>query len=218
MNIADLILFVFIIGMLFLGIKRGFVRMIVELLSSIVSFLVAVFFSKTIAGMVSDFAIFDGMKKGIQEFFTNNADLASKNVTQSIDGIALPQFVKSYLLKDFPDPSQTINSGAQVLADRVFYLMLLAIVCIAIFILLRVAFYFVEATIERIFKKIKLLDVINKFLGAILGVANAVLITYVVLAIITLLSSRIPTITSFIIDSAVVSKLYMNNILLMILT
>ena len=96
--------------------------------------------------------------------------------------------------------------------------MLLAIVCIAIFILLRVAFYFIEATIERIFKKIKLLAVINKSLGAILGVANAVLITYVVLAIITLLSSRLPTMTSFIIDSAVVSKLYMNNILIMILT
>lgn len=218
MNIADLVMVVFVAAMILFGIKKGFIKMIIDFMSSIVAFFAAAFFSRSIAGAIQDFAIFNGMKKGIQEFFTNNADLASKNVTQAIDGIAIPQIIKNYILKDFPDPAQTLNSGAQALADRVFYLMLLAIVCIALFILIRVAFYFVEATIEKIFEKIKILDVINKFLGAFVGLANAILIIYVVLAIVVLLSSRIPEITSTISESAVLSKLYFNNLLIMILT
>lgn len=218
MNIADYILFIFIAAMILFGIYKGFVGMIVDLLSNIVSFIAAVFFAKALTGAIQNFPIFDGMKKAIQEFFTNNADLASKNVTQTVDGIALPQFIKDFILKDFPNSGESVNIGAQSLAERVFYLMLLAIVCLVIFIIVRVAFYFVETVIMKIFKKVKILDAVNKILGAVLGVADAVLILYVVLAIITLLSTRIPSITSVVSDSAIVSKFYFNNLLLMILT
>ena len=218
MNIADYILIIFIGVMLIFGIYKGFVKMVVDLLSNIVSFLVAVVLSRTIAGAIADFAIFDGMKKGIQDFFTNNASLASKNVSQTVDGIVLPQFIKDFLLKGFPDTTQTINNGAQALSERVFYLMLLAIVCIAIFIVVRVAFYFIETAIEKIFKKIKILDMGNKILGGALGVADAVLITYIILAIVTLLASQMPSIVSSVSESSVTSKLYFNNLLLMILT
>ena len=218
MNIADYIFFLFIAAMILFGIFKGFVGMIVDLLSNIVSFIAAVFFSRALTGAIQDFPIFDGMKKAIQEFFTNNAALASKNVTQTIDGIALPQFVKDFILKDFPNSGQSVNNAAQTLAERVFYLMLLAIVCIAIFIIVRVAFYFVETVIMKVFKKIKILDVTNKILGAFLGLADGILILYIILAIITLISARVPSITQAVSDSAIVSKFYFNNLLLMILT
>ncbi len=218
MNLADLGLFVFIIAMLLFGIKKGFVKMVIDLLSNILSFIFAVFFARTIATAVQDFSIFDGMKKCIQEFFTHNADLASKNVTQTINGLALPDFIKRYVLKDFPNPSQTINSGATILAERVFHLMLLAIVCIALIIIIRVGFYFIDVAIEKFLEKIEILSMVNKFLGGILGVANGLLIVYIALAIIALLASRMPDITSSVVTSSVLSKLYNNNLLLMILT
>lgn len=218
MNIADIVMIVFIISMLLFGIFKGFVKMIIDLVSSLAAFIAAIFLSKTIASVIQDFPIFDGMKKGIQEFFTNNADLASKNVTQTVEGINLPVFVKNYILKDFPDPAQAINAGAQELADRVFYLMLLAIVGIILFIVIRIAFYFLEMVFEKTFNKIRILDAINKIFGGIFGVANAILILYVVLAIAALLASRMPTLMSYISDSAIVSKLYYNNLLMMLLT
>ncbi len=218
MNLADYIFFAFVAVMVLFGIYKGFVRMIVDLLSNIVSFIAAVLLSRPIAGAIQDFAIFDGMKKGIQEFFTNNADLASKNVSQTIDGIILPKFIKDFILKDFPDTAQAVNSGAQALAERIFYLMLLAVICIAIFIIVRVAFYFVETAIEKVFKKIKVLDMTNKFLGAFFGIADAILFVYVILAIAALLASQLPGITRMVSESAVVSKFYFNNLLLMILT
>lgn len=218
MNIADIVMMILIISMLLFGIFKGFVKMVIDLISSLAAFIAAIYLSKTIAGVIKDFPIFDGMKNSVQEFFTNNASFASKNVTETINAINLPEFIKNYILKDFPDPTQAINSGALELADRVFYLMLLAIVAIILFIVIRIAFYFLEMVFEKTFNKIKILDAINKIFGGAFGVANALLILYVALAIAALLASRMPGLISLISDSAVVSKLYYNNLLLMLLT
>ncbi len=218
MNIADYILFLFIAAMILFGICKGFAGMVVDLLSNIVSIIAAVIFSRAVTGAIKDWTIFDGMKKAIQEYFTNNAALVSKNVAQTVDGIILPQFIKDFILKEFPDAGQSINNGAQALSEYVFYLMLLAIICLAIFIMVRVAFYFVEATTMKLFRKIKILDVTNRILGALFGIANAVLILYITLAIIALLSTRMPAVTQVVSDSAIVSKFYFNNLILMILT
>ena len=218
MNIADYVLFVFIAAMILFGIYKGFAGMVVDLLSNIVSIIVAVVFSRALTGAIKDLPLFDGMKKAIQEYFTNNAALASKNVSQTVDGITLPQFIKNFILKEFPNSGQSLNNGAQTLSEYVFYLMLLAIVCLAIFIMVRVAFYFVEVATMKLFRKIKILDVTNKILGALFGIANAVLILYIALAILALLSTRVPTVTQAVSDSAIVSKFYFNNLLLMILT
>ena len=217
MNIADYIMFICIGLAVFYGIKKGFIKMIVNLLSSIAAFLIAVFSARAITAAIRDFSIFDGFRKGIQEFFTNNADLVNKNVRQAVESIALPEFIKNSLLKDFPDPSQTINAGAQALAERVFDLILLGIVCIALFIVVRIAFCFLETILEKILGKIKILDAANKVLGGVMGFADAVLILYFALAVITLLASRFPGLVHYVTDSEVVSKLYFNNLLLLLL-
>jgi hypothetical protein len=192
--------------------------MLIELVSNIVAFLAAIFLARVIAGWAQNLAIFAGMKMQVQEYFTNNADLASKNVGEAINGLVIPQVIKDFILKDFPDTAQTMNSAAASLSERVFYLMLLIIVYLTIFIIVRVAFYFLEAVIEKVFKKVKLLDTTDKILGAVFGVADAVVVTFVILALFTLLSSRIPAVITVISESAIVSKLFFNNWLLMILT
>lgn len=218
MNIADYILLIFIIVMLSFGISKGFFKMLIELVSSLLAFVLAVLFAKPIATVMQDIFIFDGMKKGISDFFTHNADMATKNVKQVIDGFALPGIIKEYLLKDLPDPAQTINDGASILADKVFFLMLLGIICIAMFILIRVGFYFIDVIVEKFFEKVKILDVINKVLGAFFGIANGLLIVYMVLAIVAIISSSIPSIVEKVISSSIVSSLYLNNLLIMLLT
>ncbi len=218
MNIADYILFGLFAAVILFGIYKGFVGMLIDLASNIVAFFAAVLLARTAAGYLENLWIFNGMKSRIQEYFTNNADLASKSVAQAVDGILIPPFVKDFILKGVPDASQSLNAGAAALADRIFHLMFLTVVCLAIFILVRVAFCFLETFIERIFKKVKLLQAIDKILGAAFGIADAVLIAYVLLAILTLLSSRMPAIAAVVSESAIASKLFYNNLLLMILT
>lgn len=218
MNIADYIMFGFLALVVFYGIKKGLIKMVINFFSNIIAFLAAAFLAKPIVGYIGDFSIFNGFRKGIEEFFTNNADLVNKNVQQTIDGIAIPDFVKEQIMKGFPDPAQSINAGAKALSERVFQMILLGFVCIAIFILIRIALYFVEAAIEKLFEKIKIFDMANKILGGVVGFADAVLMIYLFLAVLMIVASRMPALTEYVTDSAVVGKLYYNNLLVMLLT
>lgn len=217
MNIADIILLGFILFMIVLGLYKGFVKMAIGLLAGIAAFIASAFLARPIANALSGFSIFDGAKTAIQKFFTDKSDSATKTITQTVNDIAMPDFMKESLLKGFPDPSQTLRTGADTLADKVFFLMLLGIAFVLLLIVIRMIFFIIEKSMEGAFKKIKILDATNRVLGAAFSLLQSVLMIYIILAIIALLASRLPSVVSMISESSLVSKLYFNNLLLEIL-
>lgn len=217
MNTADIILLAFILLMIILGLYKGFVKMAIGLLTGIAAFIASAFLARPIANALREFSVFDGAKTAIQKFFTDKSDAATKSITQTVNDIAMPEFMKESLLKGFPDPSQTLKSGADTLADKVFFLMLIGIAFILLLIVIRIAFFIIEKSMEGAFKKIKILDATNRVLGAAFSLLQSALIIYIVLAIIALLASRMPSVVSMISESSIVSKLYFNNVLLQLL-
>jgi uncharacterized membrane protein required for colicin V production len=217
MNTADIVLLTFILLMIVLGLYKGFVKMAIGLLTGIAAFIASAFLARPIATALREFSVFDGAKTAIQKFFTDKSDAATKSITQTVNDIAMPEFMKESLLKGFPDPSQTLKSGADTLADKVFFLMLIGIAFILLLIVIRIAFFILEKSMEGAFKKIKILDATNRVLGAAFSLLQSALIIYIVLAMIALLASRIPSIVSVISESTIVSKLYFNNVLLQLL-
>jgi uncharacterized membrane protein required for colicin V production len=217
MNTADIVMIVFILLMLVIGFSKGFVKMAIGLLTGIAAFIASAFLARPIANALREFAIFDGAKSAIQKFFTDKSDAATKTIAQTVNDIVMPDFMKQSLLKDFPNPSQTLKAGADTLADKVFFLMLMCIAFVLLLIVIRIVFFIIEKSMESAFKKIKILDATNRILGAAFSLLQSALVIYIVLAIIALLASRIPSIVSVISDSSIVSKLYFNNVLLQLL-
>jgi len=216
MNIADFVLIAFLGLMLLIGISVGFVKMAISFLSGIVSFVIAVMFARPIADILNGFAIFDGAKKGIENFFIGNADSATNSVSQTINSMSQPQFIKEMLLRSISDTSQPLTTGAQALANDVFRLMLIAIAFIVVLIILRIIFFLIGKVIEKSFSKIKILNATNRILGAAFSLLQAALIIYIVLGIISLAGARMPGIVAEISQSAIVSRLYYNNLLMQI--
>ncbi|MCH5323775.1 MAG: CvpA family protein [Eubacterium sp.] len=76
----DVILAAVLIGMLFLGVKRGFVRMALSLISFIAAFLISLWASEYIADMIYDSFVEDALEKTISD--TVNDTLGDNVVTQ----------------------------------------------------------------------------------------------------------------------------------------
>jgi uncharacterized membrane protein required for colicin V production len=215
MNIADAVLIIFILGMIVLGIMKGFASMVISLFAGIIAFLISAILARPIATLLSAWSLFDGLREKIRDFFLNTAESAASSIQQIVDNLGVPEFIRDSLLKDM-DPGQSILAAAQQLADRVFYYILLAIAFIFLLIVIRILFSLVEKAFEGIFTKVKLLDVANKVLGALFSLVQSALVIYIVLGILAMIASGIPGTISVITESVLVSKIYYNNLLLQI--
>ncbi|MHB1453501.1 MAG: CvpA family protein [Saccharofermentanales bacterium] len=218
MNPADICFLIFIVLLTVIGMFKGFVRMIVDLFSGIIAFVAAVVLSGPIASALGGMSLFDSSKEKIRTFFLDHAANASETVGKAVAKLQIPEFIKSFILKDAGDPAALIGSGVDTLADKVFMMMLTAVIFIVIMVIIRIVFFILEKSIEGIFKKVKLLNATNKILGGALGFVNAIFTVYIILAILAMTSSTFPQTVSYITESILVSRLYFNNLLLQLLT
>lgn len=216
MNIADYILIGFVALMLFIGFYKGFAKMAISFLSGIVSFVVALYLATPLANLIDSWKVFDPAKEKIQNFFESGATYTTDNVQQTIEGISAPDFIKNILLSSFADKNEPIDSAVTMLTDKVFNLMLLGIAFIAILIILRIAFFFIEKIIVVTVSKVKVLNMTNRILGGAFSLLQAALLVYIILGIIALMSSGMLDTVDTISESLIVSKLYNNNILMKI--
>lgn len=217
MNTADFCFFGFVALLTIVGIFKGFVKTIIDLFSGIIAFAAAALLAQPITARIGGLPLFDPSKEKIRTFFLDRASGASESIGSAIDKLSIPDFIKSFILKDAGDPAGLLTDGADALAKTVFTVMLTAIVFLLIMVLIRIIFFLLEKTIEKLFKKVKLLKAVNHVLGGVLGLVNAIFLTYVVLAILAMTSSTFPGAAASVSDSAIVSRLYLNNLLLNLL-
>ncbi|MHB8962977.1 MAG: CvpA family protein, partial [Saccharofermentanales bacterium] len=207
MNPADICFLVFIVLLTVIGIFKGFVRMIVDLFSGIIAFIAAVLLSGPISAALGDLSLFDSSKEKVRTFFLDHAADASETVGKAVAKLEIPEFIKSLILKDAGDPAALIGNGVDALADKVFMMMLTAVVFIVIMVIVRIVFFILEKSIEGIFRKVKLLNATNKILGGALGFANAIFTVYIILALLAMTSSTFPQTLAYVTDSMIVSRL-----------
>lgn len=214
MNIADIILVVFVGLMILLGFSKGFVKMALSFLSGILALVASLILARPIAAALASLSVFDGARQRIADFFESHADFASQSIAQAIEAMKLPSFIEESLLENFSDTTGSLESGLQVLSENVFIFILTAIVFILLVVGIRVGLYFVEKAFNATFARIKVLNITNRFLGCAFSFLQTVLIVYTVLGIIALIGARMPGLIENIDNSLMVSRLYYNNFLM----
>ena len=208
----DLIVLAIFIICIFLGYKKGLVGLILKLCSFILALVVALILFKPVSNFVIDNTPFyDNIKSYIVE-------IANKNIStpEESNESNNPEFLVKYInnsIKEATEEAQEniVESVSDALARNIISIAVLII----LFIILRVLLIFIKIISDAI-TELPIIKQFNKSGGIIYGLLQALLIVYVVFAIIALFIKN-TSLAQAINDSYIGSMFYNNNLILMLL-
>lgn len=214
--VGDIILAALLLIFAFATGSRGFMRSLVGFLGTVLSVVLAVVFSKTLA---SYFQEWFGLLDKFTEFFTNllskieilNVDV-SGNVTEGLETAGVPAFMIKLIVSAFAG-GETIKTGttaAQVIAPLIGQLLLLLISFILIFALIKIIQLILNGTISKAVETIPVIKSVNSMLGFILGAVEGLFFAYFILYVFSIF--QIQAVTNFINSTTFIKALYDNNL------
>lgn len=214
--VGDVILAVILLIFAFATGSRGFMRSLVGFLGTVLSVVLAVVFSKTIA---SYFQEWFGLLDKFTNFFTDllskieilNVDV-SGNVTEGLQNAGIPEFMIKIIVSAFAG-GETIKAGttaAQVIAPLIGQLLLLLISFVLIFTIIKVLELILNGTISKAVETIPVVKSVNSMLGFILGAIEGLFFAYFILYVFSLF--QIEVVTNFINSTTFIKVLYDNNL------
>ncbi len=202
--IIDLIIVLIMLLFIFLGYKRGLVKVAFKLCTFFIAIIVAFVFYKPVANLVIANTNID---ETIETAITRKILPEGATETQEVD---LSQDLPSIILKNSSDTVQSISKSFTNTIIETSCLLL-------IFIIVKIVLKFVTALADLI-AKLPILKQFNKLGGTLYGIIEGLFIVFLGFAIISLIA---PMLDSSVLDainsSALGSICYNNNLLLKII-
>lgn len=168
--IIDILIALVLLICIFLGYKRGLVKVLVGLIAFIIALVVTVVLYKPIANAVIDNTkLDDNIKNTIYE------NIKDENLENSDNKII--QFANQYILPGMEEVTIEIvaDSISETIIEVLTFMILLGIV--------RIALFFVSKIFDAI-TELPIIKQFNKLGGTIYGIAQGIVINYLVFAII----------------------------------
>lgn len=221
--VLDVIILVILCFCLWRGLKKGFIAAAFGILTFFVaaalSFMFYTSFSelivKTPAGQNAQQSIEDSVYKSVSGLMLNE-DETLANTEDIIDSLKLPDFLRGPV---YSGSEFLVRNAQQTAAQAVSGALSATIVKIAcgllLFVLLLIGLWILRMVLELVFK-LPLLHGINKLAGAVAGLVNGVLLSYLLLAVIGFLASfpAMEWLSSMTADSYAYVHLYQNNMIM----
>ncbi len=226
MNLSDVVVVVLILIFAFLGLKTGLFMSIFKIGSFLISIWISIKFYPKVADLLMKTKLFDSIKNGIFNSFLEHKESLLAGVDEQINQISaetavenlpLPGFLKDNIAKNMPslgniiDVNNIIESISTELSKIVIYIISMILLFIVIRIILLILKHFIKGI-----AKLPVLKQFDKLGGFIFGVAEGVLVVYIVLAILTIFNA-VPSFKQ-VYDSIAASKIakifYENNFIL----
>lgn len=210
--IVDLIIVAVILMFMFVGYKKGLTGSLIKLLSFAIAVVVALVLYKPLANtIINKTVIDDNIKTAIVETLNKNSteDVKTEEKKENTNFI---QNIENSISKQADEAkNEIIEQTASQATETVIY----AGSLLVLFIGARFALGIVSIFVKQI-TKLPIIKQVDKTGGIIYGVAEGLIIVYVVFAIISLLSVMCAdnTVTVAISKSFIGSMLYNNNIIL----
>ena len=180
------------------GAKKGFIKSLCGFMSYIAAFIVSALFYKDVALYISKMS-----------FVKNITDKINGEIVSSLTGsveeatVGLPKFISDFINEGTLSASEAIGNGVNNIALNIFSIIL-------IYVLVRLALNIFGNISGKI--KIPVIGSVNSIGGTALGIANAFIILYVVMAIIVLFAfSKNGEALNSLMQSTYIAKLFYNN-------
>lgn len=214
--IIDLILIGIILLSTFLGYKKGLIGVAFKIVSFIIALIVTLILFKPISNyIITNTELANTIENTIVEKLSTTQIEEGKIKEESTD---LPNVVVDYINGGIQaGVNQAKDSVVKVVAHNLTETAISIIVMIGIFIITRLILLFAKAILDAV-SEIPIVKQFNEVGGIIYGIIRAILLIYVILAIISLIAPMLDKtmILSAINNSILTKILYNNNIILMI--
>ncbi len=219
-SVADII--AIIVLCIFAGVsaKKGFVKCIFGLLSTIIAIILASLLMKTFVritgGLFGLEGVLYGSFKGTLEKVSAFAiDISSSGIRETMEQQNLPAFIIDLVVENIGN--EMVAQGttlATMIAQTVAEFATNAIAFLALFLIFKILFKILSAIISGIIEKLPVVSTVNSLLGFAVGVVQGLL----VLSLVVLVLGLIPSFGSLITDGVIVGWLYEKNLIATILS
>ncbi len=185
--IFDAIIVLIFVSCIFDGRKKGFVKMILSVISAILCFAVAGEFSETVAAWLNDNFVHSALSSAISNSISDNLNEGTQAVLAALpqtltDAVTQLGFSVEETVAGISDRSNVSQAAESIItaAEGVLVLPLLNIISfIVIFSVCRFVFGFVIGIVNTIFK-LPVIHGMNKFAGGLLGAVKGLIVVAVV--------------------------------------
>lgn len=211
----DLILLVIFVVCIFLGYKKGLVGLVLRLCSFILALVISLVLFKPVSNFVINHTNYDdNIKNYIIEIA--NQDSNVENTSNESTSTKGPEFIVNYINSSIEKATTEAKKDViESVADTVSKNIINIGVLIILFIILRIILIFIKIVSDAI-TELPIIKQFNKSGGIIYGLLEALLIIYIVFAIIALFIKNIP-LEQAINNSYIGSMFYNNNLILILL-
>ena len=219
---------VLVCGMLFCIIstaKKGFIGAC----KNIVSILLTLILMSTMHPMILDLLQSTEFGNDVKAVVTENVaktfekeqisqDTDTTDVEKSTEvckAMGLPDFISDSIEKSLMDMSQIRNNIMEVITDSLSLLILKILALLVLFIIVKLFVFLALKILETLFS-LPVLKTVNRGLGAVIGVFNALLIVYIICGVLNLFvpMDKMPQVQETVNSTYILQYFYNNNALL----
>jgi len=216
---VSIIIDIVIVGIILFCLLRGYMKGLIGVAFSIVSFIAALIISFILFVPVSSYVINntefdDGIKTAIVENFTGTSEkeAVTEESAEGVSNEKTTNFITSYIDEQIDESK---GNTLEVVATGISEICVKGIVFLALFIVARIALTFFKV-LANLIAKLPILKQFNKAGGIIFGLLKGFVITYGVLAVLLLVSPMFTEASFYkeLNNSTVGSMMYNNNIII----
>lgn len=209
--VIDIVIVAIVASLVFIEAKKGIVNVIFNLGAFAVSLLLTVILLTPVTNYIISNTTFD---ERIETAILENGVIAEEPSTNVTDKQDISSMISNYVKEvEVKVQNGIFTSISRGLAESIVKL----VVAIGLFVLIRIILIVVKC-VTNLISKLPLIREIDKIGGGIYGFLKAMLVLYVIFAVIFLLSSmNMINVTDYIYSSIIAKFLYTNNLIINIL-
>ena len=218
--ITDGIVAAIVLIFVLVGVKKGFIKSVLSFFGTIVALIVAFIFCKQFAGILDDkFSLLSKLAGIVENTLDNNSkfaiELSAGAIQESLEAANIPGFMVSLIMQLPVVINNTYPAGttvATLVAPVIANYILLLISFLGLFIIFKIVLIILKLFADSI-KKVKIIDVVDKLLGLVVGVIEATIVIYISLTVISFFPTVMSKPMQGINESQITKYLYESDIL-----
>lgn len=223
--ICDGILIILAVICIVFSMKKGFISASRKLLALIITAVLLSSVQPAMLNMLQSTPASDAVRKMVsknisesykREALSEDIDTTETQETQLVvSSLGFPKFMKNSLNKTVSAMAEIKNNVMEVITDAVTLMILKVISVILLFLLVKLFVFLLLKLLEGLFE-LPGLKLINRLLGAGLGIINALLLIYIICGAVSLFapSEKLVIIEETVKNTYLLKYFYENNLLL----
>ena len=212
----DLIILAIIILSIFNARKKGFIKASYALVSLILTFILMFTFKEPFKDFLKTTFIGESINSMVENAVNKNVGDEVPQYDVLVKEMGLPGFLTGFTKDLSENVSETKEEIVTNVAASVTDGILNILSVLLLFLIVRISLCIVIGVFDLI-AKLPVLNSINKFAGALMGLINGLFIVYLVCAVMILFVPNTPELKEIIDNSTITKYFYENNLLMMIL-